>query len=151
MHGNESNDPDVFVGVVWTSPVSATVDISGAVWYAMTGFNRSADWQIRLNDTVLTSGTVAAGDGSSSSSPFDLLDGTGGSSPLQSIAVTPVDKITLEFISLTSFAAFIGVDLTVSTSTTAVPTISDWGIASLVLVLLAGLTIKLRGAVPKRA
>ncbi|MBZ0171691.1 MAG: hypothetical protein K8E66_04860, partial [Phycisphaerales bacterium] len=129
MHGNEWNDPDHWVGVVWTSPVAGMVDVSGAVWHAHTGYSRQADWRVRWNGTVLTTGSIAAGDGYSSSVPYDLLTGTGGTSALQSISVAVGDTITLEFISLTTFATFVGADLTVSSpATTAVPLLGQYAL-----------------------
>jgi len=114
MHGNEWNDPDQWVGVVWTSPITGTINVSGGVWYAMTGHSRNADWQVRLNEIVLTTGNVAHSDGSSSTSPSDLLEGSGGAPALQSLSVNPGDTITLEFISLATIACFVGADFTIT-------------------------------------
>jgi hypothetical protein len=113
IHGNEWNDPDIWVGVVWTSPIIGMINIAGSVWYAHTGASRNSDWRIRLNEIILTTGNVAFNDGTSSSTPENLLDGSGGALALQSLPVSPGDTITLEFISLTSWAAFVGADLTI--------------------------------------
>ena len=118
MHGNEYNDPDIWVGVVWTSPITGIINVTGVVWYAHTGAPRNADWQIRLNETILTTGNVSYNDGSSSSNPDNLLEGSGGPSALQSLSVSPGDKITLEFISIETWAAFVGADLTITSEST---------------------------------
>ena len=73
MHGTEADDPHQWVGAAWTSPGKGTVDITGGVWQSVkTGdhFGRNSDWQIRLNDVVITSGNVSYDDAYSSSSPF---------------------------------------------------------------------------------
>jgi hypothetical protein len=150
MHGNEWDDPNIWVGVVWTSPVTETINVTGGVWFAHTGVSRNADWRIRLNDAVLTTGNVSAGDGSSSSSPNSLLSGSGGASALQSLEVSAGDRITLEFISLTSFACFIGVDLTISTTVPEVPTMSFLGLMVLCLCMLVlGFIVLQRRRLPK--
>ncbi|USN98619.1 MAG: hypothetical protein H6810_10670 [Phycisphaeraceae bacterium] len=114
MHGTEADDPPQWVGVSWTSPVDEAVDLSGVVWYAHTGIQRSSNWQIRVNNIVITGGTVAWTDGSSSEFPIDLADGSGGALALDSIGVDPGDVITLEFKSFSTYACLLGVGLTIT-------------------------------------
>jgi hypothetical protein len=114
MHGNEGDDPAAWVGVSWTSPVDASVDVSGEVWYAHVSVSRSADWRVRLNDAVLSTGHVAWHDGSTSASPNSLSDGSGGAAALNTLRVGPGDEIVLEFRSVSTYACFLGVGLTIS-------------------------------------
>lgn len=114
MHGNEADDPAIWVGTSWTSPVDEAVDLTGELWYAHTGLARNADWRIRLNDTVITGGNVAWNDGSASDARTPLAHGSGGAIALDSIPVEPGDAITIEFKSTTSIACIIGVGLTIT-------------------------------------
>jgi hypothetical protein len=124
MHGSEGGIV-AQVGVSWTSPINGTADITGGIWQAIKEVdgvggnhaNRNSDWRIRINDTVLTSGNLSGSDSFTSSSPFDLLTGSGGAAAITDLSVSMGDIIALEFISPTSFATFNGVDLTI----TAVP------------------------------
>ena len=122
MHGSEGSTI-AWVGVSWTSSINGTADITGGVWQALkvtndgvggNHQNRNSDWRITLNGSVLTGGNVSGLDSFTSLSPFDLLSGSGGASALTSLAISANDIITLEFISPTSFATFIGTDFTIS-------------------------------------
>lgn len=114
MHGNEADDPSVWIGTTWTSPVDEAVDLTGVLWYAHTGIARNADWRIRVNDAVITGGNVAWDDGSSSANPTPLANGSGGAPAIDSIPVDPGDVITLEFKSSNTFACVIGIGLTIT-------------------------------------
>lgn len=128
MHGSEGFTV-AQVGVTWTSPIDGTVDVTGGIWQAIKGpdgvggnhANRNSDWTIRLNSTVLTGGNLSGSDSFTSSSPFDLLTGSGGVLALMGLSVSTGDVIALEFISPTSFATFNGVDLTITASAVPVP------------------------------
>jgi hypothetical protein len=114
MHGNEADEPPVWVGTSWTSPVDEAVDVSGELWYAHMGITRNADWRLRVNDTLVTGGNVAWDDGSSSGLRTPLSAGSGGATALDSIPVAPGDVITLEFRSTNTFACVIGLGLTIT-------------------------------------
>ncbi len=122
MHGSEGSTT-AFVGVSWTSDFNGLVDVTGGVWQALkvtddgVGGNhqiRNSDWRVTLNGVVLTSGNVSGVDAFTSLSPFDLLTGSGGAAALTNISVFATDVITLEFISPSSFATFVGTNLTIS-------------------------------------
>lgn len=120
MHGSEGSTV-AWVGIVWRSPINGHIDVDGGVWHAfkaVDGFGsdhriRNSDWRLRHNSTVLASGNVSGTDAFSSSSPFTFALGAGGNS-LSNIAVAAGDEVVLEFISPTSFATFIGIELTIT-------------------------------------
>jgi len=121
VHGSEGST-DAWVGLTWRSPVNATISISGGVWQAWKSEagvfggnhrNRNSDWRLRMNNTVLASGNVSGTDAYSSSSPFALVDGASSRS-LNNISVSMGDVVVLEFISPTSYATFVGVDLVIT-------------------------------------
>lgn len=121
VHGSEGSI-DAWVGIVWRSPVDGSVSIGGGVWQAWKSEigvfggnhrNRNSDWRLRHNNTVLASGNVSGTDAYSSASPFTLVAGTTGGS-LNEIRVATGDEIVLEFISPTSYATFIGIDLVIT-------------------------------------
>lgn len=94
--------------VVWTSPANFSVDIDGGVWQALNGFGhqgRSAAWALLLNGVVLDSGTVAAGDGTSSGTPESFSE--------SAVAVSVGDTLTLRFASA-SVGTFVGLDFTIT-------------------------------------
>ena len=82
MHGSEGSTIQ-FVGVIWTRPLGGSVDVSGGVWNAAKDFlpGRSSDWRLRINNTVLTEGTVSWNDAYDSSTPLNLSAGSGGHRP----------------------------------------------------------------------
>ena len=107
-----------------SASVNGTAAISGGVWQALkteigayggTHRNRNSDWRLRHNKLVLATGNVSGTDSYSSSSPFTFEAGTTVDS-LQAIKVAIGDELVLEFISPTSFACFIGVDLVITTT-----------------------------------
>ena len=51
--------------VTWTAPDSGTITIVGSIWYSMSAQQRSNDFILSLNGSMLDTGTVA----------FDSLDG----------------------------------------------------------------------------
>jgi hypothetical protein len=91
-YGGIGGLPSVFA---WTSPMTGLVSVTGAIWLGR-DVGRSVDWSVKLNGTLLTSGTVYSGDPYSRATPFDFATGSGGSSALHSIAVVPGDEITFE-------------------------------------------------------
>ncbi len=88
--------------------------VSGTQQEVSCPIRRSSDWRLRLNHTVLTTGTVSWNDAFDSSTPLNLSAGSGGPSPLLGVLVSPGDELVLEFISPVSTATFVGVDLTVT-------------------------------------
>lgn len=125
MHGSEGTI-DAWVGVVWTSPVDGAVAISGGVWQALkTTFGpyggnhqiRNSDWRLRHNNFVIAAGNVSGTDTYSSASPF-TFDAGASIDSLQAIEIATGDELALEFMSPTSYACFIGIDLVISATTT---------------------------------
>ncbi len=61
--GHSPNAGD-YLFATWTAPSAGTLgELSGMIWYAHSMVNRSNDWALFYNDSVLTSGTVANGQG----------------------------------------------------------------------------------------
>ncbi len=117
MHGTEADDPDQWVGAAWTSPGEGTVNITGGVWMSYKShIGRNSDWQIRLNNEVITSGNVSYDDAYSSSSPFYFYLASGGPSALSDLFVQKGDIISLEFKSHTSWATFVGMEFIIDYS-----------------------------------
>ena len=97
----------------WTSAYLGSVQISGKIWYA-TNIDRSVDWFLYFNTTLLDSGTVHYNDGHPRSDP--VLFGTF-TEPL-----APGDVVKFETrASSGSVAHFVGVDLTLDVAQIPLP------------------------------
>lgn len=99
--------------VVWTSPVSGTVDVSGAVWMCR-DIGRSNDWFLYHNSTLLTQGNVASGDAYNRATPMPLSAGSGGAEVLRDLEVAAGDTIRLELVNSSTYGDNVGVNLAVS-------------------------------------
>jgi hypothetical protein len=113
MHGTETSN----AGVNWTSSIDGAIDISGSVWQAAKTGNhagRSMNWNLLKNGVALTGGRVSSSDSFTSASPFLLQNGSGGASALTRLNVSRGDVITLELFKASSFASFVGVNLTIT-------------------------------------
>lgn len=97
--------------VQWTSPLTGTVDVTGAVW-AVRDIGRSNGWSLYLNSTLLVSGTVASGDPYSRSAPSTFVAASGGS-VLDDLAVTAGDVLHLR-LTTTGPGDYVGVEFTVT-------------------------------------
>lgn len=123
MHGSEGTEV-AWVGIVWCSPVTGKISITGGVWQALNTEDdglrgnhrvRNSDWRLRLNNTTLASGNISGTDGYSSVFPFTFSSGAG-ERQLSGIRVTAGDTVVLEFISPTSFSTFNGIELVITAS-----------------------------------
>lgn len=126
MHGAESA-VQAWIGISWRSPSDGKIRIAGGVWQALKTSNdglqgnhreRSSDWRLRLNDTILASGTVSGKDDFTSASPYTFVSGAGGNA-LTDIVVDRGDNVVLEFISPNSYSTFNGVDIRIHLDATA--------------------------------
>jgi hypothetical protein len=104
--------------VAWTSAGAGLVSISGGVWMGR-DIGRSNDWFLFLNDTLLTSGSIASGDVYSRANPYDFADGSGDSGAVTDVVVLAGDVLRLEFARTSAAGDFVGVDMIVNF--TAVP------------------------------
>src|SRR4029079_14552480 len=78
--------------VTWTSPAGGTIDISGGVWM-IRDIGRSDAWFLRLNGTLLSTGSLFSGDTFNRANQFNLDAGSGGS--LNNISVNAGDVLEL--------------------------------------------------------
>ncbi len=99
--------------VIWTSPFTGTVDISGSVWRGRS-IGRGNDWFVYRNGTLLSQGTLADGDGHGRTNPFQLGTGSGGAAALRDVDVAVGDTLRLEFAKTSNFGDFVGANFTVS-------------------------------------
>ncbi|MGL4551671.1 MAG: hypothetical protein ACRC33_10820 [Gemmataceae bacterium] len=124
--------------IVWTSPFTGLIDISGSVWMGR-DIGRGNDWKLYLNSTLLTSGHIESGDPYSRASPFSLLSGSGGPSALNDVTVGTGDTIRLEITRTTPPGDFVGINLSIEgAAVSAVPepgSLTLCGIAGLICVL----------------
>ena len=113
--------PGGIANVTWTSPIDGIIDILGNAWMAR-DIGRSNTWEILLNGTSLSSGSLFSGDPFDRDDPFDFAAGSGGAAALLGIAVGIGDVVQLN-IAKTSFAGdFVGTNLTIeATSSTVIP------------------------------
>lgn len=119
MHGNDpfnslpgqGND---IAGVTWTSPVKGTANLSGGLWGVdPNSLGRTSNWQISLNNTLLTNGRLLPTDSFNSSNPLNFNSGSGGLDAL-SFEVDVDDVVNLEIFRTSPQASvFVGVDLTI--------------------------------------
>jgi hypothetical protein len=100
--------------VGWTSPVTGVASISGGVWLNKNLNNRPQIWELFLNGTPLTSGTLSDVDPYTQSNPFLFASGSGGASAV-SFRVTPGDQILLTVRRLSANGSAVAVDFRVST------------------------------------
>lgn len=115
--------------VTWTAPAAGTISISGGVWYAHGGYNRSNDFLLLLRSTTLASGTVSAVNGATRSSPVTFS--------ASGLTVNAGDAVELLFRRSVAQAAgsFAGVNLTITE--TPIDSVPEPGTGA--VVVLAGL------------
>jgi hypothetical protein len=115
VHTN--NDPGLTgngaANVIWTSPFTGTVDISGALWPGQ-NIGRSNDWFLYRNATLLTQGSLAEGGAFTRANPLALTAGSGGEAALRDVAVAAGDVVRLEFQKTSTFGDLVGVNFSVS-------------------------------------
>jgi len=97
--------PGIGGNILWTAPVSGTIDISGSMW-SINSFLCSGDrfsvpaWTLTQNGSSLSGGDVGVPfcyDGNPRGSPYDFSLGSGGAAALQNIPVAAGDQIVLAF------------------------------------------------------
>jgi hypothetical protein len=108
--------------LTWTSPIAGTIGITGNAWLGR-AIDRSNDWEIYLNNTLLTKGSLFDGDPYSRANPFNFAAGSGGANILNNIAVNTGDVVKLQLVKTAPAGDFVGVNLAISAtqSSTAVP------------------------------
>jgi hypothetical protein len=99
--------------VIWTSPLSGVLTVHGALWMGR-DIGRSNQWSLWLNQTLLSSGSVSSGDPYSRADPLDLASGSGGSSALVDLPVSPGDVLMLALEKTSLYGDFVGVELTIT-------------------------------------
>lgn len=117
MHGAEIDRTGSDVSsAVWTSNVNATVSISGKLWQ-IRNLGRDMLWELRVNNSVVSSGGLAPG-ASSRANPTFLSSGTGGPLALSQL-VSPGDRIELRLKSGgPNLGEFVAVDISVEDNVT---------------------------------
>jgi hypothetical protein len=118
--------------VDWTAPAAGTITINGYIWYASSG-NRSDNYILALNGTMLATGGVTSGDGTSRANPATFNGGG-------TLSVNAGDVVSLEIFNPTGASedgSFAGIDLSITetsvpnTPPIAVPALSTWGLIGL--------------------
>ena len=115
--------PGIGGNILWTAPVSGTIDISGATWLVdpicfYEPYPSFPFWTLTHNGSSLSGGNVevtvcgSAADGNPRGFPYDFSSGSGGTAALQNIPVAAGDQIVLAFSSSTRAAA--GLNLTIA-------------------------------------
>jgi hypothetical protein len=80
--------------ITWTSPVTGTVSVSGAIWMGR-DIGRGNHWSLAVNGSERTAGNVFSGDAYSRATPMEFSAGTGGAAALSAIPVAIGDVIRL--------------------------------------------------------
>jgi hypothetical protein len=119
LHNNDPfNSPPGFgtaaAGFSWTAPGAGTIQISGDMWQVRRSLGRTEDWALRRNGALLSDGVLPPSASITSSTPLDLLTGSGGAPALMQTVVAG-DVMSLEFTrhSGESFGVTMGVDWTI--------------------------------------
>lgn len=99
--------------VLWTSPFTGTIRISGGVWMGR-DIGRANNWYLYLNGNLLSGGSTYSGDPYSRANPFFFTLGSGGSNVLQNVQVTTGDQIMLEIDRTGTYGDYVGVNLTIT-------------------------------------
>jgi hypothetical protein len=125
---------------LWTSPVDGTLTISGFVFEARvtTGVEpRNSSWSLLVNDSLVTSGTLLAGDGHDRSNPVPFSAGSGGADALvQTVTAGSTVELRLEKLATSPPGDFVGVSLRLDVETDAATAVPEP--SSLVLALVGG-------------
>jgi hypothetical protein len=106
--------------VIWRSPLTGRVDISGGVWEGRdhddcgSGIFRGNEWNLYVRDVLISSGTVEGGDPYSSTEPFLFSLGSGGAEALSGIPVSANDVIRLELIRIGICGDYVGVNFRIA-------------------------------------
>jgi len=104
--------------LVWTSPFTGRITISGAVWMGRE-IGRANHWTLFRNGDELAGGDIASGDAYSRSSPFDFESGGhGGPSAIDHLYVRTGDEIRLVLTRTSQYGDFVGIEMNVSCSET---------------------------------
>jgi hypothetical protein len=106
--------------VTWTSPIDGTIDISGRIWDAYHDPDRDDRWALMLNGTVIAERTTIRGirrGDFEAQLPFNLVPGHS----LTGVPGNVSDVLIFEAEALTWAGHFLGVDLTVEATSSAVP------------------------------
>jgi hypothetical protein len=98
--------------IVWTSPGAGTIDITGSTW-AGRDIGRSNQWNLYVNNSLVTSGSVASGDPYSRANPFNFAAGSGGAGVLDDVAVSAGDTVRFNVTATSPAGDFVGVNLQV--------------------------------------
>jgi hypothetical protein len=98
--------------IMWTSPVDGAITVSGGVWMTRAS-GRSNVWELFLNGTLLTSGSIYDGDPFSRANPFAFASGSGGPGALTELTVSKNDVIELRITKTSTSGDFVGVVLTI--------------------------------------
>lgn len=115
MHGTSgiSSVVSTPAGVSWTSPFNTEIQISGGIWLANKAAGRSMAWTLYVNNSPVSSGNLTSSDPFNSDNHFLFENGTGGPSALSHV-VSAGDIINLEIVKTSTYADFVGIDLTIS-------------------------------------
>ncbi len=105
--------PITLFDVDHSSPINSIFEISGGAWMARKTLGRSMDWTLYVNGIAITGGSLTSSDSFTSAKPFDFADGFGGTSVL-TVPVAVGDVINLEIVKTSTFADFVGVDMTIA-------------------------------------
>jgi hypothetical protein len=105
--------------VVWVSPISGTIDITGGVWEgrdigSFGGGLRGNQWNLYVKGQLVSTGTISGGDPYSRANPFTFSLGSGGPIALNDIPVALGDTVTLELVRTSVDGDFVGVNLAIA-------------------------------------
>jgi hypothetical protein len=101
--------------VIWTSPLSGTINISGGVWMGR-DIGRGNHWDISLNGASLSGGDIFSGDSFNRASPFQFNAGSGGPAILSQVPIAVGDILQLQITKTSTPGDYAGVNLTITTA-----------------------------------
>ena len=88
-----------YTAVMWTSPLSGTVQVDGALWSTWLS-GRHVRWLLKVNGSTVSQGDIIANGTYTDVSPFDLVAGSGGAGVLtQTVGVGDEIELGLQSIS----------------------------------------------------
>jgi hypothetical protein len=99
--------------IVWTSPGAGTIDITGSTW-AGRDIGRSNQWNLYVNNSLVTFGSVASGDPYSRANPFNFAVGSGGAGVLNDVIVSAGDTVRFNVTATSPAGDFVGVNFQVA-------------------------------------
>ncbi|MCX5805887.1 MAG: VPLPA-CTERM sorting domain-containing protein [Proteobacteria bacterium] len=109
--------------LTWTAPQAGTISLSGSIWYAQPGLDRSNDFYLYIGDTLLASGTISEANHNGKANALAFLDALYPGQTLTDLTVGADDVVKLLIVQSSgqTYGTVSGVELTIAETAAPVP------------------------------